>query len=134
MNDAIVHISNQSSRDIFISGDPNWDDQVLVYNGRPGNSLHRLAAGHAAQLAVSADRDGTIDEYALGLIMADGRDVDYGSAGAYQTTIGRQPETGRLGVTDERAIRVPTVRYTATSGGPCSLTFEFVDAERPLSF
>ena len=134
MNDATVHISNQSSRDIFVRGDPNWDDQILVFNGRPENTLHRLAPGHAAQLAVPVEDNGAIDEYALGLIVADGRDFDYGPAGAYQTTIGRHPETGRLGVTDESVLKTPAVRYTAMCEGPRSMTLEFVDATplRPL--
>ena len=141
MSDAVVEVSNQSSRDIFISGDPNWDDQTLIINGHAANKLHRLAPGHSAQLAVPAESNGAFDEYALGLIVADGPDFDYGSAGAYQSTIGRQPETGRLGVTDETVLKAPAIRYAATNEGPGSMKLEFVDAKpqvpadkRSLSF
>lgn len=128
MSDALVQVSNHASRDIFIRGDPNWDDQILMLDGRPKTTLHRLAPGHSAELAVPSEDNGTIDEYALGVIVADGRDFDYGSAGAYQTTIGRQPETGWLGVTDESVINEPAVRYSATSEGPRTMKMEFVDA------
>lgn len=141
MSDAVVQLSNHTSRDIFIRGDPNWDDQILMLDGRPKTGLHRLAPGRSAELAVPAEGNGEIDEYALGVILADGRDFDYGSAGAYQMTIGRQPETGLLGVTDESVINEPAVRYSATSDGARAMRMEFVDARdrapvdsRSLSF
>ena len=133
MSDAIVRIGNGSSRDIFIQGDPNWDDQILILNGRPKAKPFRLPPGHSAELFVPAEDNGEIDAYALGVIVADGRDVDYGSAGAYQTTIGRQQETGWLGVTDESVLNAPSVRYSTASEGPLSMKMEFVDMEPPAA-
>lgn len=133
MSDAIVRVSNQSSRDIFISGDPNWDDQVLILDGRPKAKPYRLPPGRSADLFVPAEDSGEIDAHAVGLIVADGLDVDYGSAGGYQTTIGREQETGRLGVTDESVLNAPAVRYSTTSEGPLSMKMEFVDVEPQAS-
>ena len=129
MSDGIVHVSNQSSRDIFICGDPNWDDQILILNGRPKARPYRLPPGRSAELFVPAEDNGEIDSHALGVIVADGKDFDYGSSGAYQATIGRQQETGWLGVTDESVLNAPAVRYSTTSEGSLSMKMEFVDAE-----
>jgi hypothetical protein len=131
MSDAIVRIGNESSRDIFISGDPNWDDQILILNGRPKAQPFRLPPGHSAELFVPAEDNGEIGAHALGVIVADGRDVDYGSAGGYQTTIGRQQETGWLGITDESVLNAPAVRYSTTREGPLSMKMDFVDIEPP---
>ena len=32
MNPVLI-VQSETSKDIYVSGDPNWDDQVLILNG-----------------------------------------------------------------------------------------------------
>lgn len=128
MTDAIVRVSNEASRDLFIRGDPNWDDQQLLVGGHMARGMYRLVPGDSVDVAVPAACAAEQEEYAIGMIFADGRDIDYGSAGGFQTTIGWHAETSRFGVTDEHVIRTPVLRYSAITESPCSMKMEFVDA------
>jgi hypothetical protein len=128
VSDAIVHVTNHSTRDLFIARDPNWDDQVLFLDGRRLNRAHRLGPEESADVSVPMGPNDGAKEYLMGVIFADGRDYDYGSAGAYQMAIGHHSETGLLGVTDESTIKRPAMRYTMTDHAPWSVRMDFVDA------
>jgi hypothetical protein len=128
VSDPIVHVTNHSTRDLFIARDPNWDDQVLLLDGRRLNRDHRLGPEESATVSVPMEPQDRGDEHMVGVIFADGTDYDYGSAGAYQMSIGQHPETGLLGVTDEYIIKRPALQYIATNQKPWSMDIEFVDA------
>jgi hypothetical protein len=128
VSDPVVHISNHSSRDVFIAPAPNWDDQVLLLDGRRLAGAHRLGLGESATLSVQMGPQDQGNEHMMGVIFADGTDYDYGEAGAYQLSIGQNAETGLLGVTDEYTIRCPAVQYAATDRTAWSMNIAFVDA------
>ncbi|RKP51088.1 hypothetical protein [Trinickia fusca] len=127
MSQIVVHVSNQTSRDLFVAGDPNWDDQALLVDGQPFDRAYRLAAKASADISMNWAEQDTPGENMMGVIVADGTDYDYGSAGAYQMTIGRHPETGLLGVTQESTLNDPTVRHVDANGTPWSMQMSFVD-------
>jgi hypothetical protein len=94
VSDPLVHVTNFCSRDLFIAPDPNWDDQVLLFDGERLTEARRLQAKQSATLSTPMGPDGGGGEYLMGVIFADGIDYEYGAAGAYQIAIGQQPETG----------------------------------------
>ncbi|POA99386.1 hypothetical protein C2134_06940 [Chromobacterium sinusclupearum] len=98
MSHPVVTVKNHSSRHVYIEGDPNWDDQVLLLNNQPLPKLYSLAPDKSIQLSV--DWSGPGNEYMMGVIFADGPDYDYGGDGFYQLTIGQSNDSGLLGVTD----------------------------------
>jgi hypothetical protein len=128
VSDAIVHVTNHSTRDLFIARDPNWDDQVLLLDGRRLNGAHRLGPEESADVSLPMGPNDGAEEYLMGVIFADGADYDYGSAGGYQMSIGHHSETGLLDVTDEYTLRSPAVRYTMTDYTPWSVKMDFLDA------
>jgi hypothetical protein len=129
VSDPIVHVTNHSTRDLFIARDPNWDDQVLLLDGRRLNQAHRLGPDESANVSVPmGPNDRAEQEYLMGVIFADGTDYDYGSAGGYQLSIGQHAQTGLLDVTDEYTLRSPAVQYTMSDSTPWSVNMDFVDA------
>ncbi|GLU32624.1 hypothetical protein WKR88_11255 [Trinickia caryophylli] len=128
MTDAIVRVTNLASHDLFILGDPNWDDQHLMFGSHAARGTYRIAPGDSMDVAAPGACAAEREEYAIGMIFADGQDIDYGSAGAFQTAIGWRQDTGGLGVTDEYTIRTPALSYSAASESACSMRMAFVDA------
>ncbi len=128
MTDPILHVTNHSTRDVFVAGDPNWDDQQLMFNGQRINGARRLGPAQSATVSVPWDPHDKGEENMVGVIFADGRSYTSGRAGAYQMSIGQQADTGLLGVSDEHMIQSPAFKYTTTSQTPWSMSVEFVDA------
>ena len=56
MSRPTVTVKNNASYDIFVSGDPNWDDQILLVNGEPIDRPYPLTPG--SSIKVSVDWDG----------------------------------------------------------------------------
>ncbi|OHX10435.1 hypothetical protein [Chromobacterium sphagni] len=123
MSKPIVTVKNHSSRDIFIDGDPNWDDQVLLIDGQPQERIYLLASDQSVQISV--DWDGQGNELMMGVIFADGPDYDYGGDGFYQLSIGQEPRSGNLGVTDGGGDA--KVQYTVGQQTPWTMTMDFID-------
>jgi hypothetical protein len=107
VSDPLVHVTNFCSRDLFIAPDPNWDDQVLLFDGERLTEARRLQAKQSATLSTPMGPDGGGGEYLMGVIFADGIDYEYGAAGAYQIAIGQQPETG-MSPTNTRSSTRPS--------------------------
>jgi hypothetical protein len=128
VSDPVLYVTNHSTRDVFIAGDPNWDDQVLMVNGERTKGVQRLAPEQSATVSVQWGPHENGEEHMMGVIFADGRQYDYGPAGAYQMSIGQHAETGLLGVTDEHVIKRPAFEYATTNPTPWSMDVEFVDA------
>jgi hypothetical protein len=128
VNDPVLHLTNHSTRDVFIARDPNWDDQVLLLDGQRLRSARRLRPDESATLSLPMPPGGRASEEMMGVIFADGPNYNYGSAGAYQMSIGQQPETSLLAVTDEYRIKRPAIEYLATRQQAWSMDIEFVDA------
>lgn len=128
MTHPVVHVSNRSSHEICIARDPNWDDQVLLVDGRSARYTLCLTPGTAAEVGIDVGDDSTPDANLMGVIFADGHQFDYGESGAYQTTIGHHEDSGLLAVTDESTIRRPAVQYAIANQTQWSMDMTFVDA------
>ncbi len=133
MSDPVVHVTNHSTRDLFIARDPNWDDQVLLLDGKRLNRTHRVGPNESADVSVPMGPNDGAEEYLMGVIFADGKDYDYGSAGGYQLSIGQHSESGLLDVTDAYTLRSPAMRYTMTDNTPWSVKMDFLDAPAQAS-
>ena len=105
MSNPIVTVKNHSSQNVYIEGDPNWDDQTLLLNNQPAHGIYTLAPDQSAQLSV--DWSGAGREYVMGVIFADGPDYDSGGAGFYQMIIGQLKDSGLLVLT---AVQRPSPR------------------------
>ena len=116
MDSLAVTVKNDSSHDLFIDGDPNWDDQVLTIDGTPLERVYRLPAGSSAVVGITADYN------EMGVIFGSGNDSWF-----YQLSIGPD-DTGNQSVTDSYVNGTPTVTYTLRDQAPLSVTMDFVDA------
>ncbi|UTH73435.1 hypothetical protein [Chromobacterium sp. IIBBL 290-4] len=123
MSNPVVTIKNHASRSVFIEGDPNWDDQVLLMNQQPLAQMAELKPDQSVQLSV--EWNGPANEYMMGVIFADGPDYDYGGDGFYQLTLGQQAESGLLDVTE--GAGEAKVGYTVTLQTPWTMTMDFAD-------
>lgn len=126
MTKPVVTVKNNSSRDIFVDSDPNWDDQILQIDGKHLRSVYTLI--QTAIIEISEHWDGPGNELMMGVIFADAANYDSGGVGFYQLSIGQESETGNLGVTDTYENAQPLVRYTLEDQTPWSMTMNFVDA------
>lgn len=127
MSSPVVHVNNNTSRDLYIDHDPNWDDQVLLIDGEPIPDIYCLPANSSTKVSIDMRGHKAKDEYLMGIIFSDGKNYDYGPAGAYQSSIGHDPNTGLLGVTDESTLKNPAVRYTIENQTDWSVEMKFVD-------
>ena len=128
VTDPVVHVTNQANHPVCIARDPNWDDQVLLINGRPATRSLCLAPGTAANVGVRAGADAQPEENWMGIIFAEATNFHYGQVGMYQTTFGQHPDTNLLSVTDEHTSGTPAVRYSVANQTQWSMDMTFVDA------
>lgn len=126
MSDPVVTVNNQSTHDIYVDGDPNWDDQVLKIDGKRSRGVYTLAPG--ATITVSVEWSGPGDDMMMGVIFSDAANYDTGGVGFYQLSFGQDPESGDLGVTDCNVNATPQVAYTLQDPTPWTLTMIFVDS------
>jgi hypothetical protein len=116
MESLAVTVKNDSSHDLFIDGDPNWDDQVLTIDGTPHQKAYRLPAGSSAVVGITADYN------EMGVMFGSGTGSWF-----YQLSIGPD-DTGNQSVTDDSTEGTPAVTYTLQDQAPLSMTMDFVDA------
>lgn len=128
MTDPVIHVANHATIPVCIARDPNWDDQVLLIGGRESKQTRCLAPGADTSFGVRIGADTEPDENLIGVIFADAKDVAYGKVGAYHSTIGHDPATGLLAVTDENIVGTPSTRYKIANETQWSMSMTFVDA------
>lgn len=114
-----VTVKNDTSQELYIDGDPNWDDQVLTIDGTPQEQGYGLAAGSSAVAGITADFN------VMGVIFSTTENYD-SDGNFYQLSIGPTDE-GNLSVTDGGANGTPTVNYTLADQAPMSMTMTFID-------
>ncbi len=114
-----VTMKNESSHEIKISGDPNWDDQVIIIDGKPHKQTYRLAKGASAVVGVA-------DYNEMGLWVTS-RELNGEGEGSYSMEIGPN-DAGNEDVTDGTVFGTPAVKYTLHDQKPLSMTMVFVDA------
>lgn len=117
MDSLAVTVNNDSSQDLFIDGDPNWDDQVLTIDGTPQEQVYRLPPGASAAVGITADYN------EMGVMFGSGND-----SWTYQLSIGPD-ENGNQSVTDSYIHGTPPVNYTVRDQAPLSMTMVFTDGE-----
>jgi|GEM_PF-1529237 len=116
-----VTVQNKTSFGIVIDGDPNWDDQRLLINGKYKQNI-LLKEGEFAILSVKWDAEP--DELMMG--------VEYTKAGSnsaegLQQEIGQNSETGNLGVSDSNWWAKKWAKFTQLDQNPLSFTLVFED-------
>ena len=93
MSHPVVTVINNASHDIFVDGDPNWDDQVLKIDGVPVDSIYTLSPGSAIEISIDWD-DASGSEMMMGVIFADAPNYDYGGDGFFQLSLGQLEHSG----------------------------------------
>jgi hypothetical protein len=123
----VLLVKNQTSRDLCIEHDPNWDDQQLFINGKPTSELYCLPPDESARVSIDVRGVTHKDEHMMGVIFTDTKHYNYQDGGVYQTTIGHHPDTQLLDVTDEYVLTEPSMSYTVDDRTDWSATLTFVD-------
>jgi hypothetical protein len=123
MSKPVVTVKNNANRDIFVAGDPNWDDQQLIVNDRPLTDSYTLTKGATA--TVSVDWEGAGEEGMIGVIFSDTKNYDAPGAGMYQLTVGQEPSSGKLGITDDFTSGEPDFHYTLGDQTPWTMKMDF---------
>ena len=130
MSKPVVTVRNNTSRDIFVDRDPNWDDQELMVNDKVLRKIYTLTKG--TTITVSVDWEGPSDEGGMiGVIFAEAENYDSGGGvGFYQLTVGQDPpNTGNLGITDGGPNGGPLkIKYTLSNQTLWTMTMTFTDA------
>jgi hypothetical protein len=119
MSSVVVTVTNRADVDVFVSGDPNWDDQQLMVDGQVISSPYTLSMG--GTITVSVNWDGPAEEEMMGVIFAqtkDGKD-------AYQLAVGKDPKTGNLAITSENSYGSLVIRYSVSNQALWSMTMTF---------
>jgi hypothetical protein len=124
MSKPVVTVKNNASRDISVEGDPNWDDQQLLINDQVITRAYTLTKG--ATITVSVNWEDPGDELMIGVIFS-----AIGGDGSYQLSVGQEPETGNLGVTDgDPGDGELDIKYTLSDQTPWSMKMDFTDASK----
>lgn len=123
MSDVVVTLTNGADVDVFVSGDPNWDDQELKVDGQVIQGSYTLAKGETVGLSVSWNAPA--EEEMMGVIFGQtARSNDH----FYQLAIGQDPGTGDLAVTRVDSFGSLAFRYTTSDQGPWSMRMAFENA------
>lgn len=120
MSTVLVNVVNQASIEVFVSGDPNWDDQELMVNGQTIHAPYLLASGKSA--AVSVNWDAPPAEEMMGVIFSQ---TPPANTDFYQLAIGADPGSGNLAVTSDNSSGKPAFSYTIGDQAPWSMGMTF---------
>ena len=122
MSNVVVTVTNRAGIDIFVSGDPNWDDQELMVDGQVISSPYALPTG--GTIGVSVNWEGPAAEEMMGVIFAQTKS---GNDQFYQLAVGQDPNTGDLAITREDSFGTLAFRYSLSNQAPWSMTMTFED-------
>jgi hypothetical protein len=128
MSNPVVTVKNNASRDIFVAGDPNWDDQQLIINDHVITEVFTLAKG--ATITVSVGWEGPGEMGMFGVVFAEAQIYDSPGVGMYQLTVGQDPKTGDLGITDDYSSGALHIKYALSDQTPWSMKMDFTDASK----
>jgi hypothetical protein len=119
MSSVVVTVTNRAGVDVFVSGDPNWDDQQLMVDGQVISSPYTLSTG--GTITVSVNWEGSAEEEMMGVIFAQTKSGN----DAYQLAVGQDPNTGNLAITSENSYGSLAIRYSVSNQAPWSMTMTF---------
>jgi hypothetical protein len=122
MNNVVVAVTNRASVDVFVSGDPNWDDQELLVDGQLILSAYMLSQGTTISVSVSWGAAG--DERMMGVIFSQ---TESANDQFYQLTVGQDSTTGNLAITSGTSFGTLQFEYTLGDQAPWSMTMTFED-------
>src|SRR4029077_610264 len=117
MSNPVVTVKNNARIDIFVDGDPNWDDQELIIDGKVSTEIYTLTKGATITVSVNWESPGA--EQMIGVIFAQTKNYDNGGA-FYQLAVG-QDQAGNLAITDENTHGKLDIRYTLGDQAPWSM-------------
>jgi hypothetical protein len=123
MSDVVVTLTNRADVDVFVSGDPNWDDQELKVDGQVIRGPYTLAKGGPVTLSVSWNAPA--EEEMMGVIFGQTKSSN---DNFYQLAIGQNPGTGDLAVTRVEPFGSLAFRFTTSDLRPWSMSIVFENA------
>ncbi|WNV05078.1 hypothetical protein RP726_01390 [Candidatus Methylospira mobilis] len=123
MNVANAVIQNSSSFGLYLSSDPNWDGQILLVDGKLLHGGSFLTEPGLSATAGVVWGDSLPTDTMMGIIIEDG------AGGSFQLTIGQDPGTQKMTVTDPEPYIYgsPKVNYVTTAQTEWSVTLVFSD-------
>ncbi|HEV7506222.1 MAG TPA: hypothetical protein VGS07_15050 [Thermoanaerobaculia bacterium] len=128
MSNPVVTAKNNTSRDLYVAGDPNWDDQQLMVNGNVITEPYTLTKGSTAMVSVGWEGPG--EELMMGVIFSEAANYDGPGVGFYQLSVGQDPKTGNLAVTEGGPNGGTLhIQYTLSDQTPWTMKMDFTDAE-----
>lgn len=119
MSTVVVNVSNQAGVDVFVSGDPNWDDQQLMVDGETIDEPYLLASGNSAAVSVNWDAPPADEMMGVWFSRTPPANTD-----AYALAIGAD-STGNLAVTSDNSFGNPGFQFTTSDQAPWSMTMTF---------
>ena len=122
MSTVLVNATNRSDTDVFVSGQPDWDDQQLMVNGETIQGAYKLPDGET--VAVSVNWDAPPAEEMMGVVFSPDRSANTG----FFLAVGEDPATGNLAVTSNNSFGELTFRFTVADQEPWSLAMTFENA------
>ena len=128
MKDPVVELKNSSGKKLYLSGDSNWDDQVLLFDGKKAKSRvlePRSSAKVAVKISVAwGGNPGS--ESMMGIVVATDK---LGANDGNSFTVGVNAKSQKLDLTEPENSEFgnPGVAYSVTKQTADSLTLEFSD-------
>lgn len=121
MNPVLI-VQSETSKDIYVSGDPNWDDQVLILNGSTDKGYALVTED--SPVTASVNWEFPPDRLMMGVLISEQK---YGDESAYQLTIGVNPDTGKMDVTEPGSYGDPSIQYSITKRTEDTVTLLFTN-------
>lgn len=111
-------LKNNSNQTFYVSGDPNWDDQQLIINGEVAYSSVLIGQNESVLVEVDWGSNAP-DELMVGLYLSGDK---YANKDVLGITIGENPKTQLLDVTECNELGLPHITYQVSEATMWSLT------------
>lgn len=121
MSNPVVTVENHASINVFVGGNPDWDDQKVLFNGRY-KGRYKLTPGKSIKVSVKWNYPATEEMMGLDFTQTE----IYGVPLFY--VVAGQDQTGNLAITDAHQFDDLLIRYTVSDQAPWSMTMTLTDA------
>lgn len=111
-------LKNNSNQTLYVSSDPNWDDQELIIDGRIVHGSVPIAKNKTVVVDVAWPLDKP-EELMVGLYISEDK---YADNNFLAMTIGENPKTKLLDVTEYDSIGSPKETYQVSDASIWHLT------------
>lgn len=122
-NTCTIVSMNATSSDLYIDGDPNWDDQQLKIDGRIIRSPYISSSGQSVGCSIDWPED-IGDGYMMGIIFS-GNNLE--NQNSFQMTIGQNSQ-GLMTITENYPIEPLSIKYSVVAQTEWILVLKFEDA------